>query len=71
MPPIPPENPFAFPLDETQKGATLKDIIAIQAMNSFLSGKILKAPLSDDLCDAIATASYQMANSMLKKREEV
>jgi len=60
-------KPHAFPFDSDRqsRGMTLRDYFAAQAMNAYLDGK--DAPTAFAM---IAARSYQMADAMLKAREE-
>jgi len=59
-----PSNPPAFPDGLGNKGMSLRDYFAAQAMQGFLATVKVNCP--DDL---IATDAYNLADAMLKARE--
>ncbi len=66
-------NPPAFPNEgfngwgEPEKGMTLRDYFAAKAMNGMCFGAPI--PQKSEL-EAIAKRSYEMADAMLKAREQ-
>ena len=63
-----PTNPQAFPISGSQyqhtKGMTLRDYMAAKAMQGMMHD------VDQPHCDYIAQKAYQMADAMLKAREE-
>lgn len=71
------KNELAFPVPATEyhgmdSGMTLRDYFAAKAMQGWLASfsESDAHPSVSGKCDAVAEASYALADAMLKAREE-
>ena len=60
-----PNNEYAFPVYEVTGGMTLRDYFAAAALQGMLSEPSLRAKPQE-----FASKSYELADAMLKAREE-
>lgn len=63
-----PENPQAFPLDHWQRGMTLRDYFAGQALAGFAASH--HATPATWVEDRVARSCYEAANAMLAVRRD-
>jgi len=64
-----PAFPLKEPLSCDQEGMTLRDYFAANAMSSFIH-EVFSGNLTDHGYGSVARHAYQMADAMLKARDE-